>query len=62
MGSRVKPRGFEVTMNVGNGRGDLGRQWHRAVRREPIDVVHPEPNAFHVERDNRPPEVLGLVR
>jgi hypothetical protein len=48
-------------MNVGDGGHDLDRQRHRAVGGPPVDVVHPETDAFEVKRSDGAREVLGFV-
>jgi hypothetical protein len=48
-------------MNVGDCGHDLDRQRHRAVRRPPVDVVHPETDAFEVKRSDGAREVLSFV-
>jgi len=53
MRSRVEAGGFEVGVHVGDGGRRVLRERHRAVRDEPIDVVHPEANAFEMERTDR---------
>ena len=60
MRSRVEPGVLEVTADIGHDLQRLGRQRHRRVLHDAIDVVDPEADALEMKRRDRPIERLGF--
>ena len=61
MGPRVEACRFQVTMHVGDDRVGVGGQRDRRMAHDAIDVVHPEPDAFEVERGDGSQERLCFL-
>ena len=57
----VEAGGFEMTAYLGKRRARLVGDVHCAPIDRAIDVEHPEPDPFHVERPNRYGERRALV-
>ena len=61
MRSRVEAGGLEVATNFGKERRRLRRNRHASLRQRPIDVEHPEADAFHVKGVDRSRQRLALL-
>ena len=57
---RVKSRRLQMAASILEDRAGVFRRLCR-TRQQPVDVVHPEPDAFHVERADRARECFALL-